>query len=231
MAGALDTDTQTGVDQLRVTIDAALAALNSADVVVIAVTSHRSQVLAPASADLASYGHPQYARDMRTHHDLAHRLAQAAGFACVDDAALHGDAAVLALQLGTDEARRGLPVVVIEFDDANTHTSDVEHLASTLDDTCALLAAGDLSSGRDISSPGYEIAGASAWDDAAIGALRAFDPGRWAELGPDEARRVGARGWAPLGLLLRVGLGRHASWRALAQTGVFGVGQAVGWAR
>ncbi len=229
MAGTLDSDTQTGVDGVRAAIDEALERLEAAQVVVIAVAAPLSQILAPASADLASYGHPQRARSVTTDETVARRLAEASGLTGTFDAALSGDAAVLALQLG-NEARAALPVVVVELDVSGA-TPDLDFLASILGDDCALLAAGDLASGRDATSPGYEISGATAWDDQAMTALRDLDLARWDALGPGEAERVGARGWAPLRLALQFARHRDASWGALAHTGVFGVGQVVGWAR
>jgi hypothetical protein len=64
-----------------------------------------------------------------------------------------------------------------------------------------LVATADLSAGLDRTSPRYEIAGADTWDRLATGAIAAGDVDALAALGPSEAARVVARGWAPLTVL------------------------------
>lgn len=81
-----------------------------------------------------------------------------------------------------------------------------------------VVAAGDLSAGLTEKSPLHAVDGARAWDDEVV---RCVDSGRLdgiAGLGPEEAERVGAVGWAPVvvlhGCLARAKLGmvvRHYS--------------------
>lgn len=61
-----------------------------------------------------------------------------------------------------------------------------------------LLAAGDLSAGLHERSPRYRVEGAVAWDEMMVAAIEAQRPERLAALGPAEARRVAALGWAPI---------------------------------
>ena len=81
-----------------------------------------------------------------------------------------------------------------------------------------VVAAGDLSSGLTERSPRYAVPGAQDWDDRVVACV---DGGRLdgiAALGPEEAERVGAVGWAPVvvlhGCLARAKVGmvvRHYS--------------------
>lgn len=65
----------------------------------------------------------------------------------------------------------------------------------------AVVVAGDLSAGLDQTSPAHHIDGAQEWDVTVVAAVRAGDLRRLRELGPDEAERVRALGWAPLAVL------------------------------
>lgn len=77
-------------------------------------------------------------------------------------------------------------------------------IAEALDDTgvrAVAVASGDLSAGLDEHSPLYRVDGAREWDDRVATVV---DSGRLdglADLGPQEAGRVGSLGWAPLAVL------------------------------
>ncbi|HWB72232.1 MAG TPA: hypothetical protein VG452_08435, partial [Egibacteraceae bacterium] len=65
----------------------------------------------------------------------------------------------------------------------------------------AVVAAGDLSAGLSEASPLHRIEGAAAWDDDVVAAVRHGALSTLARLGPAEAARMGALGWAPLAVL------------------------------
>lgn len=81
-----------------------------------------------------------------------------------------------------------------------------------------VIAAGDLSAGLGEDSPLHVVEGAQAWDARVAECVDNGRLGGIGELGPDEAARVGAVGWAPIvvlhGCLARAKLGmvlRHYS--------------------
>lgn len=67
--------------------------------------------------------------------------------------------------------------------------------------TANVVVASDLSAALDETSPRYLAEGAQEWDARAVEAVRGGDLRPLVELGPDEAGRVHATGWAPLVVL------------------------------
>jgi hypothetical protein len=86
-----------------------------------------------------------------------------------------------------------------------------------------LLAAGDGSAGLGERSPRWRIEGAAAWDAALVAAVAAHDEAALAVLGPQEARRVWALGWAPI-VVATAAAGR---WRVCSYSAPRGVGYLV----
>ncbi|MDP8969499.1 MAG: hypothetical protein M3N52_03170, partial [Actinomycetota bacterium] len=64
-----------------------------------------------------------------------------------------------------------------------------------------VVTAGDLSAGLTEGSPLYRVDGAAAWDEEVVALVAAGRLDGLAGLGPAEARRVGALGWAPMAVL------------------------------
>lgn len=211
-----------GVAEVRRAMDHALANLPHAEVMVLLATGWddtagaaeawksvgESRTYEHAEASLAGFGRPDLAARVRIGGWLSeppHRKGM-----------LPPALAVLALLCG-DRA----PVVPMSLDAcaSSYHLAlNGSAIATSLAARCVLLAAGDLSAGLTERSPRYRIDGAVAWDKAAVAAVDAQRPERLAVLGPAEAGRVAALGWAPIvaaqaacmaaGLRLRV---RHYS--------------------
>lgn len=105
--------------------------------------------------------------------------------------------AVLALLFGDQVPV--LPLAVDAEAPAAILTAQGVGIASGFEARRALvLAAGDLSAGLDERSPRHRIEGARAWDEQAVAAVDGDQPEQLATLGPEEARRVAALGWAPM---------------------------------
>jgi hypothetical protein len=100
--------------------------------------------------------------------------------------------------------------------------------AAAVDGEVAVVAAGDLAATLDVTSPGYLVDGAVAFDDAAVAAIRALDEDAFAALGPDEAGRVQARGWGPLTVALAAARLARLTLAEVAYHAPRGVGQVVG---
>ncbi len=64
-----------------------------------------------------------------------------------------------------------------------------------------IVVAGDLSAGLTEKSPLHLVSGAIFWDEQAVAAVDSSRLGGLRDLGPNEAQRVGAQGWAPLAVL------------------------------
>jgi len=88
----------------------------------------------------------------------------------------------------------------------------------------SVIAAGDLAAGLTEKAPLALVDGARAWSDAAVDVVAGGRLDGLARLGPDEAARVGALGWAPLLVLhgalasakLGLALRMHAAPRGVA---------------
>ncbi len=193
---------------LRADVAVAAATLDGAAGAVLLVGGERLGVQLASSATLASYGLPDVHRTVAVDAVLARGVADALGVAAPDAADRYdGDPAVLALHLGAAAPTAALLVVSVPVDTAPQLTAWGRALARCLaafPTATALVAAGDLAATREITSPGHLQDGAVAWDDAACAAVAACDRDAFAALGPAEARRVQARGWAPLAAMLAV---------------------------
>jgi aromatic ring-opening dioxygenase LigB subunit len=99
--------------------------------------------------------------------------------------------------------------------------------AEASDRRVAVVAAGDLAATLTTSSPGYLVEGADAWDATAVDAVRATDPDAMTALGPADAARVQARGWAPLVVLLRAAARQDHRFGTVRYHAPRGVGQLV----
>lgn len=206
-SGGAPTADAEAVDRLRATVEATVAALPEADVVVLvgpgprgfrerARSSLRPLGLAAEDVVLPVDG------ELLTH---ATRITQ---YPVLIGGALSVENAVLARYV--HRARGQVPVLPVsvapETDGQvliNIGASLVEALRDT-HRTGAVLAAGDLSAGLDRTSPRYAIDGAAAWDQLVVDAVSSGDVDALAALGPAEAGRVHGRGWGPLTVLAGV---------------------------
>jgi hypothetical protein len=229
---------------LRSDVTAAVRALLGAGrrSVVLLAGGEELLVHAAGSATLASYGRPQAATALALDRALAAAIGDRGQAPSVQEAELHGDLAVLALlvaeavlaagsdELAADREPASAPqapspplVVPVTVPSAASRgvldgiAAGLVSAAAAVDGKVAVLAAGDLAATLEVTSPGYLVDGAAAFDAATVAALRGGDEAALAALGPREAAHVQARGWAPLTVLL-----------AMARLSGLGVG-AVGY--
>jgi hypothetical protein len=185
-----------GIDRLRAEIAEALAGPPPGPTVVV-VAGVTLAVAAPTSASLASYGHPQASAPV-TPADAAGRLGSALGVEVETGVTASGDDAVLALHLVAHTPAE--PVVVVRLP---PDPAAVDAVADALAaGSWRIVTATDLAATLTLDSPGYIVDGADDWDRAALAAVRDVDLAGLDAIGPGEAERVEARGWAPLRLLV-----------------------------
>ena len=207
-----------GVPRVLDAVDAAVDALPAADVTVL-VAGGDGCVHARARASLRGIGRADITLEAHVAAEAAAEVAAATGLPLDDAVPLPLDLAVLALHLG--DAAPVVAVTVPAGDPFESLTAIGTSIAEALADPdlrVCVVAAGDLSAGLTERSPLHLVSGAIFWDEQAVAAV---DSGRLqglARLGPEEARRVGARAWAPLtvlhGVTARVKVGmvvRHYS--------------------
>jgi hypothetical protein len=197
-----------GIAEVRRAMNDALMRLDHAELALL-VAAGEPGTYRNAEASLAGFGRPDLAISLRAAEWWAEPPPLQQG-------PLPPGLAVLALLFGNRT-----PVIPISVDACSpTHrlASSGAATATKCQERAVLLAAGDLSAGLDERSPRHRVEGAVAWDKAVVAAVDTQQPERLAALGPAEARRVAALGWAPIvvaqaacmaaGLRLRV---RHYS--------------------
>lgn len=207
-------------------------------------------VHAAGSATLSSYGRPQAATALALDRALAAAIGDRGQAPSVQEAELHGDLAVLALlvadavagsdALAADVAPASGPhapspplVVPVTVPSAASRgvldgiAAGLVSAAAAVDGKVAVLAAGDLAATLEVTSPGYLVDGAAAFDAATVAALRGGDEAALAALGPREAAHVQARGWAPLTVLLAMARLTGLGVGAVGYHAPRGVGQVV----
>lgn len=147
-------------------------------------------------ASLAGIGRPDLRIDLSTTGGVA--LAGHTGLP-VRDGALPLDVAVLTHLIGA--GRRLLPVCVSPAASADELATLGDRIAEQSSEPAVVVCAGDLSAGLSAAAPLALLAGARAWDDQVVDAVASGRLDGLARLGPAEAIRVGARGWAALAVL------------------------------
>jgi hypothetical protein len=188
-------------------IDAALEGLPDYDTAVLlsAAEDHSKQgqgLYDATEASLAGVGRPDITRPTPVHRDAVERISRTSQYPMYRGGTLPLGLSVLALLLGG-----GDPLVPVAVPAQASYESLVgvgTSIAEALSEDgprAVAIASGDLSAGLHERSPLYTIDGARAWDDQAVdvvesGRLESLD-----RLGPGEAHRVGARGWAPMVVL------------------------------
>lgn len=193
------------VAALRAAVDEVLGGLPPVDTVVLVVGAEDASLPDGGCVDLAGYGYPQVRADIPVDRELLRVLATGTNTPRVRADVLTGDLAVLALLVAAAQPGTAvLPVTVATTAGPSALGGLAAGVLTALERTgrdVAVVAAGDLSASRDTTSPGYLVDGAVAFDDAVLAALgRDADEvvGALEALGPAEAARVAARGWAPL---------------------------------
>lgn len=208
-----------GVGKVCDAIDAALESLPVCDTVVLLSAACPGEggsgqgLYDVTRATLAGIGRPDVVRGTPIDRAAVERISHVSQYPLYRGDVLPLGLAVLALLVGGH-----LPLVPMtvprhaSFDTLSaTGTAIAEAFARRGDNGTAqaggrepraiVIAAGDLSAGLEARSPLDAVEGAREWDARAIDVV---DSGRLeglARLGPDEAVRVGALGWAPLAVL------------------------------
>jgi hypothetical protein len=176
-----------GVAEVRQAVNTALAHLKHAELVLL-IAAGEPGTYEHAEASLAGFGRPDLAIRLRpTERRTETRRRQGP---------LPPGLTVLALLLG--DRAPAVPISVDAGAPAHRLATDGAAIATILHERAVLLAAGDLSAGLGERSPCYRIEGAVTWDKAVVAAVDAQQPERLAVLGPAEARRIAALGWAPI---------------------------------
>ncbi len=222
-----------GIAALRDARDDALRSLPAVDTVILVAGGAEALLHDASVATLASYGLTGVEADLDVDPELLGAVAARGQAPRLRSDRLDGDLAVLALQVAA--ARPELAVlpatvpVTADADSLGAVATGLARAAADLDRRVAVLGAADLSATRDRTSPGYLVHGAIDWDTAAAAAVRDTDLDALAALGPDEARRVQARGWAPLVVLLHVARTEGLDLTHVTELAPRGVGQLVAW--
>jgi hypothetical protein len=216
---------------LRRAVGEVLVGLPAVQTLVLVVGAEDATLPDGGCVDLAGYGYPQVRADVPVDRDLLRAVATGTNTPRVRSDVLTGDLAVLALQVAAARPEvEVLPVTVATTAGPPALGGLAAGLLTAVEQTgraVAVVAAGDLSASRDTTSPGYLVEGATAWDDAMVAALAADDLDTVTGLGPSEARRVAARGWAPLALALQVARAADLRFDRLELHAPRGVGQLV----
>lgn len=219
------------VEALRADARSALSGLADADVVVVLAAGSEPLVHDAVVATLTSYGIAGADVAIDTDAQVIAAITARGQASLVRSDRLDGDLAVLASQAVA--ARPGVPVVPVTVPGL-AHATSLRDLAAGLAGAAAavtyrvaVVVAGDLAATLDASSPGYLVDGASDWDAAACAAVRDRDLDAIGALGPDDAARVQARGWAPLTVLVSIATAAGSPIASVSYHAPRGVGAVV----
>jgi hypothetical protein len=197
-----------GVAALRAEVSALLAALPPVEAIVLLAAGDDATVPDGGCVDLAGSGHPQVSLDVPVDRPLLAAIATRTSAPRIRADRLQGDLAILAALIdATGSGTSIVPMTVARNAGVATLGGAASGVVSAVAATgrdVAVLAAGDLSATRDLTAPGYLVDGATGFDAAVLAAVRSGDDATLEGLGPVEATRVAARGWAPLVVLCRV---------------------------
>lgn len=201
-----------GVEKVRGCVDAAVAALPPCDLIVV-VAAGDGGIHDTATVSFAGIGREDLSTQVPVAATEVAALRRALGGLGTADGAASGaasgalplDLSVLALHVAG--VARVVPVAVppdAPFGQLADTGSVIAQTFAGPDVRAAVVVAGDLSAGLTEKSPLHLVSGAIFWDEQAVAAV---DGGRMealGRLGPQEAARVGARGWAALSVLAGV---------------------------
>jgi hypothetical protein len=219
------------VTALRRDVGRALSALADVDTVILLAAGDEALVHDANRATLASYGHPEVTAELAHDEELLTAVSARGQIPRVRDDRLDGDLAVLATLVTTTAPQVCLLSVTVPAaagpDALGATAAGLTGAAASTERRVAVVAAGDLAATLSTTSPGYLVDGAEDWDASVIAAFRARDVDAMATLGPVEASRVQARGWAPLAVLLRVAHRLERGFGEVSYHAPRGVGQLV----
>lgn len=192
-----------GCEAVADAVDIVVEQLPSADAVVLLAPGDSTTVHDDAVVSLGGIGRPDITEQRSVATDLVEPVALALGAEIAGDTPLSLPLAVLALLLGNSAP---LVPVTVQTDLGFERLSGAGRaVAQALGEPgtpdVVVVASGDLSAGIGPASPRPGIAGAQAFDEQVVEIVDSGRLDRLAELGPKEARRVHASGWAPLVVL------------------------------
>lgn len=182
-----------------------LAGLPHAEVAVLLHGGDELRVHCGKVATLVGYGRPDLGIGVESAPAQQSAVAAALGIATAQGArsGLPAPAVVLALHL-----RGHFPILALEVPRTGAYPAlaDVgaRVVAALRPWRAVVVCSGDLSAGLRADSPRPDVPGAARWDEQAVGAIDASRLEALAKLGPQEAARVHALGWAPLAVLAGV---------------------------
>lgn len=161
---------------------------------------------AGADASLGGIARPDLRVVARVDADGLVALAGATGCPVLDKEALPLGLAVLLHLLATCSSVHApvVPLAVAPQEMGTALAGSGERIAEALGGhgrRAVLIASGDLSAGLTAAAPLGLVDGARSWDDQAVDAVASGRLDGLLRLGPEEAQRVGAIGWAPLVVL------------------------------
>lgn len=200
--------TTAAVTALRRATTAAIARVSEAlelDLVVLLAAGQKG-LHNRARASFASLGLPDLGVDLPLAADVVSAVTRVMQYPLYQGTPLPLDLAVLARLVA--DASIDLPVLPVTVSpkiDPTVAPAVAAALHEGLREAGAagvVLSAGDLSAGLDAGSPAYLLDGAVDWDHRALAAVEVGDAEGFTALGPDEAERVAARSWAPIGVTL-----------------------------
>jgi hypothetical protein len=183
-------------------IDAALDCLPDHDVVVLVAAGDQGTLYDEATANLACIGRPDVTRSVPVDAAVLERLSGLVQYPVHRGEPLSPGLAVLSLLVGGGEAV--VPLAVprsASFESLAAIGVGVAAAVDVPELRAVVVAAGDLAAGLTERSPLHRIDGAKDFDAQLVDAV---DSGRLdglSRIGPAEAKRVGASGWAALAVL------------------------------
>lgn len=207
-----------------------LAALPDCDVHVLVARGDRG-IHDRAYASLAPLGIHDVETELPVATDMIDDLSRLTQYPMFRGEELGTAHAVLALLLR--EARGEVEVLAVnvppgsDFDVLVTVGASIAEAADDAGREVTVVCQADLSAALHRASPGYEVDGAREWDDAVLDAVRRGRLRPLRDLGPEEAQRVQARGWAPLAVLHGVCASAHLTIEGLGYGAPGGVGQLI----
>lgn len=188
-----------GYQPLRAAMDRTLLGLPHRELTVLVAASPSDAevgVWGSAVASLAGIGRPDLGMDLPA--GAGDGLGAAVGLP-LREGHLPLDLAVLRHLVGGVE--RVLPLCVPAGASALELATIGDRIATYQREKAVVVCSGDLSAGLDLTAPLGFVAGARAWDDQVVDAVASGRLDGLSRLGPAEATRVGARGWAALAVL------------------------------
>jgi hypothetical protein len=191
-----------GIAQVASAARRALTGLAPFDVAVLLAAGSPAAVHLRACTTLAGIGRPDLTIEAQLDPDAAEAVAIATGWPLAEVPVPLGLAVLAGLVREARPEVGVVPVAVPADDEAGDLLGAGERFAEALEGRRAVVvASGDLSAGLTAKAPLTLVEGAGAWEDELVDAVAGGRFQHIARMGPGEAARVGARGWAPLVVL------------------------------